>query len=395
MPTASARATSETTMARTDGDRGGWGLIAGLAALAVVQPMACGEATSTDGAVDPSVVTYLKALGPRVLQPAIEAARAAAEDLVPVAAGLADADEDDLLVAYADASDAWQAMEVYQVHPGESTIAPWRDEAYSWPTTSPCRVDQAAIKAEHTGDGFDDLFVNAVGLDALEFLLFADPAETPCPEQVDIVAEGTFDDLSEAQRTERRAAYAEAVAERLVEHLQGLEDQWGAGTELPDDTEAYGSQLAALNKVFDAAFYLETRVKDRKLGRPLGLYDCPDAACLDEVESPFAGFSTRWISENLDAFDRLVTADDGHGLDDVLIDLGHPDVAADLLEATTLARSRAATLQAMPVDQLVVEQRAQTEQLHAEVKAITDILKGDVATILTLRVPTEAAGDND
>ena len=49
----------------------------------------------------------------------------------------------------------------------------------------------------------------------------------------------------------------------------------------------------------------------------------------------------------------------------------------------------------MPLQDAIVEQPADVEALHAAVKRVADALKGDIATVLTLQIPAEAAGDND
>ena len=47
------------------------------------------------------------------------------------------------------------------------------------------------------------------------------------------------------------------------------------------------------------------------------------------------------------------------------------------------------------LEDLVVEDPEAVGTLYAAIKAITDDLKGDLATVLALEIPSEAAGDND
>ena len=54
---------------------------------------------------------------------------------------------------------AWQTVEVLQLGPAGSSLkttggANLRDEIYSWPTTSNCRVDQEVVKNEFNEDDF-------------------------------------------------------------------------------------------------------------------------------------------------------------------------------------------------------------------------------------------------
>ena len=48
-----------------------------------------------------------------------------------------------------------------------------------------------------------------------------------------------------------------------------------------------------------------------------------------------------------------------------------------------------------PLDQLILNDRQQVETLHAALKDMTTLIKVDLSTVLTLEIPSEAAGDND
>ena len=48
-----------------------------------------------------------------------------------------------------------------------------------------------------------------------------------------------------------------------------------------------------------------------------------------------------------------------------------------------------------PLSVLVQESPEDVQALHDDVKAIADLLKGDLATVMVLEIPAEAAGDND
>ena len=48
-----------------------------------------------------------------------------------------------------------------------------------------------------------------------------------------------------------------------------------------------------------------------------------------------------------------------------------------------------------PLDVAVVDDMDAVLALHAEVKDVTDLLKGELTTVLALQIPVEASGDND
>lgn len=404
-------------MARTAGSS--WVIVAGLAAAAALKP-ACrgvGGGDDTDTPVTDTLADALAAVGPSVVEPALARARAEADTLAAATADLAAvraAGEDDTAaLAAAQAAwyatmAAWQEAELHQIGPAGASLTAvggqdLRDEVYSWPTVNPCRVDQETVEASwDDADFFEVNLVNVYGLDALETLLFSPRGENSCPSQVDINADGTWAALGEDGVERNRAAYAAAVAAHLVATIDTLQVAWSADggdfsgqlAAAGDDGSPYESREQALNAVFDALFYLDTKTKDRKLGGPLGYWDCGSDDCTGDIESPMAGRSNEWIAANLRGYRALFTGGDGAGMDDVLRDLGHDDVADAMLAALDDADKKAAAV-TMPVDDALTDDRADAEALYAALRSVTELLKGDVATLLVLQIPEDGAGDND
>jgi hypothetical protein len=81
-------------------------------------------------------------------------------------------------------------------------------------------------------------------------------------------------------------------------------------------------------------------------------------------------------------------------MDDLLISVGSEQMVIDMIAALDGADSATSNL-SMPLDQGLSDELAAVESAHAEVREVTTILKNDMATVLTLQVPSEAAGDND
>jgi len=388
-----------------------WSLIGGLGLAVVVQPLGCGGTDpSTDE--DPLVGELLAAVGPQVVQPALADALADAQALQQAidaweaeAAGSVESEQAraDAAEAWRDLAESWQEVEVMQLGPlGSSATAiggqDGRDRVYSWPVVNPCRVDQETGRESFAEpDWADTALVNVIGIDALEHLLLAGPDNT-CPAQVDINAEGLWDDLGPDGVEDARARYAVVVADLLVSDLQAQVDAWEAfGPELAaagSDGNPYETQADGLNAVFDALFYLETGTKDRKLAVPLGLRECSDDVCPDQAEHTLSGESLTALRANLDGFEALFTGGEGTGMDDVLRDRGHGDLADRVLADLEQARTELDVLE-LPIDQAVVESKDQTQAVHDAIKQTADDLKGDIATVLSMRIPAEAAGDND
>ena len=144
----------------------------------------------------------------------------------------------------------------------------------------------------------------------------------------------------------------------------------------------------------DALFYLETSVNDRKLGWALGYNDCGQDDCSDYIESPFAEKSTVWVAQNLTTFRALFMGVEGAGFYDLLTTFDEAALADDMVTALDTVDTAASLLSdALPTTQS--ENAEDGDALYEAVKQITDLLKGDIATVLTLQIPSEAAGDVD
>ncbi len=138
----------------------------------------------------------------------------------------------------------------------------------------------------------------------------------------------------------------------------------------------------------------ETRTKDRKLAWPLGKKDCGLDDCTDEGESLIAGTSHLWIRSNLIGFRALFTGGEGMGIDDLLISVDQESLANDMISALDEADAAAAALN-IPLEQAIDEDVDGINDLFDAIKRVTTLLKRDIATVLSLQVPQEAAGDND
>ncbi len=401
-------------MAKMAGSSNSWGFLIGLAGLVAVPPVACNDSgTDTTAEVSATVSALLADVGPQAILPALVDFQAELDGLTASLTAWGDALEsgagtDALASAQTQwqvTMAAWQRLEVMQIGPAGSSLtaiggADLRDEIYSWPTINPCRIDQeTTYEVWNDADYFTANLVNSYGLDALEHTLFSGLDNT-CPGQVDINADGTWDAMEESGLLANRAAFSIVLSEQLATQAAELTAAWSPeGADFSGQLDGtidgpYTSEQEALNAVYDALFYLETVTKDRKLGMPLGISDCGEDLCPDDVEGLTSGTGIDAIISNLDGFEELFTGGEGIGFDDLLTDLGHGDLSVQILTDLDAARALALTIDA-PLDDAVVDQTAAVESLYDAIKAVTDTLKGDLATVLALSIPSEAAGDND
>jgi len=372
-------------------------LFLGTLAAASLHP-SCGPATDTGSSLPSATVTaLLTAVGPQVVVPALDRFIAEAELLEASLSGEQAASQ----AQWQATMIAWQELEVMQIGPlGSSLTAAGgqdgRDEIYSWPTVNPCLVDQETVRGEYGGaDFFTTRLVNAYGLDALEHLLFYG-ADNACPSQVDINAHGSWDALGTDGVAAARGAYAAAVTAEVIRQGRALRDAWTGGFSdaLGAGADPYEDDQEALNAVFDALFYLESITKDEKLAVPLGGGDCGAERCPEDVELPESDTSLAAIEANLVGFRSLLTGGDDTGFDDLLTELGHEDLAQEMTTTVDAAIAAVAAVEG-PLEEAVESRPEQAQALHDAVKAVTDLLKGDLATVFALQIPDEAAGDAD
>ncbi len=390
-------------MALVAGRQTSWGLLAGLAGLVGVQACTAGDDPT---ALDLPLDALLAAVGAEVVLPGLATVEDRLQDLDTALAAWSDGTGSltDSQDAWVDAFTAWQALEPVQVGPAGDSVnviagEDLRDELYSWPTVNGCRIDQETTEeAWDAPEYFADNLVNSYGLDALEHLLFAS-LDNSCPSQTGI--DEAWDALGDEGVTANRQAFARALTAGALDVVSTLQERWETtgddfGSLLTASTadSPYASESEAFSAVFDALFYLELTTKDRKLAQPLGLKDCSEPQCPDDVEALTSGAGVAAIAANLDGFQRLFTGGEGAGFDDLLAELGEEALSDELLAALTTAQATANSLTG-PLDLLVVDDTASVEALYEDIKAVTDLLKGDLLTVLALQVPDEASGDND
>ncbi|MBX2804183.1 MAG: imelysin family protein [Myxococcales bacterium] len=389
-----------------------WVLLGALALGALAKPQLGCTAHSqntmpTDTTLTQAESDLLTDIGPMVVAPTLEQFRtdvvALREALVAWRDGSARENARDPFLA---AMLSWQQAEVLQIGPAAQSVsatggADLRDEIYSWPTVNPCRVDQKTVAGEWTDAGyFEANLVNSYGMDAIGHLLFAPRDDNACPSQVDINDDGTWEALGPEGVDASRADFAVALVDHVLQSADELLDAWSPaggdfGTKLAEPgtgDSPFLTEQSALEAVYVGLFYLEIMVKDRKLAEPLGLGDCSDD-CASRTEGAGLGVSTAWVAANLRGFRLAFTGGEGGGFDDLLAEQGHSELADRMIANTDAAIALADGLG--PYDELVVHHAAAAQSLYDAVKAVTDDLKGDFATVMSLQVPSEAAGDND
>ncbi len=310
--------------------------------------------------------------------------------------------------SWAGAMAAWQQLEVMQVGSLGSSAsavagADVRDLVYSWPTVNACRVDQETLEGAWTSPAFfADEAVNVMGLDAVEHMLWSEEGISRCDAGVQIIESGAWEDAGVDAIQAARAEYTAALLAEVVRHADELATTWdpdgddwgGVLAAAGEGASPYEDPRHALDQVFEALFYVELVLKDRKLAQPLGLRDCDEARCPDALESRFADAGYAHLRNNLLGARLVVTGGDGLGFDDLLVHAEREDLSVALVETLGVAIDTVSEPD-RSLRTLLADEPAAVLEVHDRVKDFTDLLKGDFATVLLLDIPSDAAGDND
>lgn len=311
----------------------------------------------------------------------------------------------------------WQKLEMMQVGPIAANDFLLRSRIWSYSDTqkvNQCLIDQSTLNlAENNALELDLLTANQVGLTAIEYLLFTNNELFSCNQ-------ANTDELAAWARLTleiARCDHAEILSQSVAGYAQDLHFKW------KPEGQNYRAQFIqknnagnAIQAISDALFYVDTQLKDLKLGVPLGLNTrCGPQACPQLVEAPFSEQSLVLIAENLSQFRSILTGADGYGFDDIMVDKGqsqlrddflmHLDEAEKALNRSLLTLKKQATLLITDTDAKNACINAQANpnqqselplcQLHGWLKRISDDLKTGFIAVVDLDIPQRAQSDND
>ncbi len=334
-----------------------------------------------------------------------EAATALADEAATYAEAPSQATLANTRAAFERAFDLWSLNELFQFGPLASAAESAgrdeyqgrgvREQIYSWPLVARCRVEEQ-VANQNYASGFDGVLVSGRGLFGLEYLLYYPGTDTLCASSS--VAGKKWPTLSADDIASRKQAYATALADDLLGRIRDLRGAWSPEGEnfraTFVDASGYPSDQEAMKVMAWSLMYLEREVKDWKLGVPAG-YTAVSPVSVPEAS--FSGRATEALRGNLRGFRALFQGcgDDGEGLgfDDWLTEVGHGELAVDIVNAWQGAQAAADAYPAFgsaTPDEL--------EQLYRAVKALTDLLKADLfgaGSPLGLALPKGFEGDTD
>ena len=394
----------------------------GLIAIATATLVACGGGGGggdNGGGVmlgDEARRAVLADLGTSVILPALRVfATEAAELETAMVAHAADPADAAALqaaqAAWAEAIVQFQRVEVVAVGPAAPSDAPGgqdlRDLIYAYPAFNACAVDRSA----YAGDPVTaSTRIDAMGLGAIEYLLYFDGSNSACPPDSGV-------DVAQS-----RADYAAAVAAFIAARAEELRDAWEAGegnfiaqwSQAGAGSDVYMTPQDALDALSTSLFYVEKETKDRKIACPTGI-GATGLVCsgndVSRVEHPYARASTPSLRANVQMFRDVFTGQaGGMGMNDLLAGIDRQDIVDKLLARLDVTLDQIDT-QIDPDFETEVEAindstactnasaNATGEPaacaLHGAIQDAMDTFRTEVVSALSLATPDRAAGDND
>jgi uncharacterized protein len=400
---------------------------ASLVLLAAVTAGGCdGGTPAPDGPTDsfdrPAMLAHL---GQRVLLPIQEAFATRAAALAPAVgaycdaldAGAPEATLEAARGAFRDAVDAWQAADALLIGPAALDMNTLRARIYAWPLLSSCGLDRDTVTVWTNPGGYDvsTRLPNVRSLTSIEYLLHTTATAHTCPTEP--AGWGALG----ANLPRARCRLAQRLAADVAAQGAALHDAWrpergdfvGALARAGQSGSPFRSAHAAVNEVSDALFYVDSMVKDMKLGEAAGLAanvcGTVEAPCLREVELGLSDRAAFAIRTNLAALRQVFTgaapAGDGPGFDDFLRALGQGELADRMTAELDDAIAKAAAMPDGFVAALTTDRDGDGDvdiadypeivAVHAAVKQFTDDLKSQFLTVLALEIPDDVAADND
>jgi predicted lipoprotein len=372
--------------------------------------MACGPVSRPDEQ-DNVRRQVLQQLSFQVVIPALEQAQTRAEALRDATAGWAKAPESMVLrneaqTAFKRAYVAWQHTASMQLGPAGAPNkfidgAGVAESINGWPQRNLCRVDLTLADKR-----YEDLpylrtaLVSNKSFVALEYLLFESGGQNACDAAASINTQGIWNHMDSAELRRRRASYALAVAQTLVDDLQLVTGAWSNGfadrlSNAGTENSNVPSASAALNEVFHAIIAVDAQVKDLKLAAPLGIKLCGTLAC--EAETPLAQLGRASLLENVAGLRRMLFVSEnpsGLGLDKLLEVAGAPELAAALDEALGSVESKVSML-SVDIHAAAGSEPQKVNDALVAFRALSSLLKNQLVTALNFSLPAEGAGDND
>lgn len=291
---------------------------------------------------------------------------------------------EDMRVEYLDLFTAFQYAAVYDFGPAETNFGTLFENQGTWPVDT-ALLESYIASGDSSLNNFDR---DTRGLPALGYLLYGD--------------EESDEEVLSSLQNPTRLGYLRAVVRSASEEAERIAGEWEGDyrqTFLSSIGTSAGSSTSMLYNSFVLSF---ERLKNFKLGLPLGLRSGQIEAEPDLVEAYYSRLSYRLLQVHFEAVEKTHygmaygSTTDGIGFPEYLVTVvGGPE----LIDATQVQiRSVVEHFALIPSDadlaQLIRDEDARVSDLHTEMQKLTRFFKSDMSSLLGISI-TYDSGDGD
>lgn len=293
------------------------------------------------------------------------------------------------------------------------------DNIYSWPYIDYCGIDKQVLQLSQSPNSKTRSIHTSKGLGAIEYLLFETTLNPRCNLRANPDLRAWMN-KPELIKKQDRCAEAQVLMTDLQEMTSQLKNDWeperGNFALKMVDGSVYSSLNASTNAVVDSLFLGIEKLKDVRLGKPLGRHkEClnENKKCPEMAEHALSGIALKAAEAQLKGYAAAWTGDlnevQGFGLEDFVRYQGQPQAAEqmnaflkDAFTATAILQDdRSLQDKINDMDSSLCAATTKSDRkvelcaLHADVREIANLLKIEIFSILSLRVPSFGQGDND
>lgn len=323
-----------------------------------------------------------------------------------------------LKLSWKESMDAFHLIEAFKFGPILTNGEELGLSIYSWPLLNPCRVELEIAKNTGRDDYQLKTGVNLRGLGALEPILFTEEGKHNCTSAPDFFQ--SWLNSPKKNRHLDQCTYIKLITADLKIQTAALKKSWDPKFGNYSIRSLSGANLqkkiTLVNELSNSLFYVEKILKDLKLGEPSGILNCSFSSCPEKTEHIIASYSIESILKNLQGFKFIFngidyqTSKNGFGLDDYLLNMGHPEIAKEMnlaLENAISSFSKHLGKKSLyelsqGIDKTRCQATSSTERLveicalYADVRELTSLLKNDYSLALRdIQAPKDSQGDMD
>lgn len=335
--------------------------------------------------------------------------------------------DSDFEVNWGKSQEAWKKamltyhrLEATAMGPLTENKADVQSKIYAWPYLNDCSVDiEVEARTRGANKEVSVLSTNVRGLGVLEYLLFDSSLKSRCNLRANPQIR-TWNEKADLEKRRDRCHQAQAYADDIAVQAEKLDRGWDTEKGNYSYTLTNGTKYRkmddAVTEFVHGLFSIE-KLKDQRMARPLGLHKLcsnDEKKCPEDAEHNLSGLGLLAIKAQIQAFQKaFFGAEDldsrAFGLDDYLIQAGHPEAAQEMKVAVRhLNQNLEQVLSLGRLDEQIHQMSAEDCKassiqdrrvplcaLYQDVREITTLLKTDILVILSLKAPPGYQGDND